>query len=1179
MSKTNNKFRIIDASTNPNVDSSIWSNCGVESLIIDSERGGIYKGNGTTLPTEIVSNKNVVKITYKELYNLKTNDKLKTGTFYRITDYVATSNKENTTCKISSNFDIVVTSISKNELDEVATTISKDDTNKETYKIWYSLENDSERFAWADTVNGKGVIYRMIDNYNNDIPYDFKNILFKGNNVRIFTNGGLTKQNTLDTESFYNTLSIIPYGKISEPIEGGNNGLFRNVKIEPTFSNDKKQTLNSNIILSFSYDSTAQIIIENITLESGSYDNILVNVNNIHFMKNCYNNYISAFGGHLSNEIIFEHGCNNNFINGAAYDIKMGIGCSYNMFGNICGSIVMEDNVKGNIIGATDTYKGYSTFTNSSFYDVILEENQLTGNIINLMETLGINMMYSTSIKYCNFQHNSRLNIIGNGAQLLTFGSISHHNIIGEYATRIKMSDVCYNNYFFNTGYSENGTVAPSGTLSDITIDSRTCYTRIGSREIIGDTGNIHIGKKCYLVSIPVNSENVNIGSNVWHFNSICTLKDVEIKDNNAEISLTAIEQNNEIKNVIIESGVYENKFSDITTAQYNIITIASNDNTHLLPKNNSISSGVNSKVNGKYAYAFGDSASNGNYTFSLGMGTAYGNGSFSGGGFYSNNYQTLTINDVTYKLSSDGKYTIATCNYTHKGNNGNILKYPCVGNGLNGCIGYISKIVQKAERQNATGVFEFYIPTTSLTNEIPTDENFIITIGTHYVSNATIGTNSFTYGLLNSVKGVAAGAIGLGLQTNNANEFAIGSYNITSNKTLFSIGNGTSDSSRSNIFEIDKNDAYVDNYKVITEKVMPIKYYTQKGECGIVTISKDNNNVASGIDALATGNNTNANGLASLTSGYKTITTNDYEVAFGTLNDSSIGTLFSIGNGISETERQNAFEVKNEQVTSNIFPFQATISHEDGTNSEDFLTMSISIVNSSVIDLDASNKYKVTSIYNDSEPSITNKTYKYVVDEDYNLTGEIVEVGDILICDVDDGNRLKTLNGGYIGEGSGPYHATLTPKTNTYYKIKGYIDNKKILVDETALGRHIIQLDEINLLLSTASIQAPSFYENSDERLKTFGKEIEVDLDKLIKLRKSYFTFNTNPDNQQLGVSAQEIQKLYPEIVYKDDNNLLSVDYGKLSVIALKAIDKLYSKNKEIEERLNAIEKKLKNI
>ena len=57
----------------------------------------------------------------------------------------------------------------------------------EAWQIWYSLDNDAERFAWADTANGKGVIYRMIDEWNNDCPYDFKNIQFKRN--LIFENG------------------------------------------------------------------------------------------------------------------------------------------------------------------------------------------------------------------------------------------------------------------------------------------------------------------------------------------------------------------------------------------------------------------------------------------------------------------------------------------------------------------------------------------------------------------------------------------------------------------------------------------------------------------------------------------------------------------------------------------------------------------------------------------------------------------------------------------------------------------------------------------------------------------------------------------------------------------------------------------------------------------------------
>ena len=52
------------------------------------------------------------------------------------------------------------------------------DSNLAAWQLWYCLDNDTERFAWADAENGKGVIYRMIDEWNNDLPYDFKNIMF-----------------------------------------------------------------------------------------------------------------------------------------------------------------------------------------------------------------------------------------------------------------------------------------------------------------------------------------------------------------------------------------------------------------------------------------------------------------------------------------------------------------------------------------------------------------------------------------------------------------------------------------------------------------------------------------------------------------------------------------------------------------------------------------------------------------------------------------------------------------------------------------------------------------------------------------------------------------------------------------------------------------------------------------
>ena len=52
-------------------------------------------------------------------------------------------------------------------------------SNLAAWQLWYSLGNDTNRFAWANDSLGHGVIYRMIDEWNNDCPYDFKNIQFK----------------------------------------------------------------------------------------------------------------------------------------------------------------------------------------------------------------------------------------------------------------------------------------------------------------------------------------------------------------------------------------------------------------------------------------------------------------------------------------------------------------------------------------------------------------------------------------------------------------------------------------------------------------------------------------------------------------------------------------------------------------------------------------------------------------------------------------------------------------------------------------------------------------------------------------------------------------------------------------------------------------------------------------
>ena len=98
-----------------------------------------------------------------------------------------------------------------------------------------------------------------------------------------------------------------------------------------------------------------------------------------------------------------------------------------------------------------------------------------------------------------------------------------------------------------------------------------------------------------------------------------------------------------------------------------------------------------------------------------------------------------------------------------------------------------------------------------------------------------------------------------------------------------------------------------------------------------------------------------------------------------------------------------------------------------------------------------------------------------------------------------------------------------------------------------------------------------------SDRRLKSDIQTLENGLKKVEQLRGVTYTRDDNIDGgQQLGVIAQEVEEVFPQIVLTadDERGTKSVDYGRLTGVLIEAVKELSAKVKELEGKLDAVTK-----
>lgn len=111
------------------------------------------------------------------------------------------------------------------------------------------------------------------------------------------------------------------------------------------------------------------------------------------------------------------------------------------------------------------------------------------------------------------------------------------------------------------------------------------------------------------------------------------------------------------------------------------------------------------------------------------------------------------------------------------------------------------------------------------------------------------------------------------------------------------------------------------------------------------------------------------------------------------------------------------------------------------------------------------------------------------------------------------------------------------------------------------------------NLEVSGSIRASDALLSNSDERLKENIYPIDNALSRVGQIEGVYFNWN-NKSERQVGVIAQQVEKVLPEVVSEDKDSYLSVDYSKLVPLLFEAINEQSSIIMDLEERISKLEK-----
>jgi hypothetical protein len=271
------------------------------------------------------------------------------------------------------------------------------------------------------TPTGKGVIYYMKDEYNNECPYDFKNIMFNAN----ITINSSVRSDYYYTFTWVNGEGDIEDASIVAPTIREDQsvvGVYANI-IKPCYAHDYASDPDSEL---FTQMLNEIIFVSDVYYSNGYFAGIRRNK----FDNDCYNNQFR----NNCNDNVFGNNCNSNTFKNNCYSNIFGSDCDSNTFGNNCYSNTFKDQCGFNIFG-NDCYS--NTFGSKCYSNTF--GNNCNSNI------------FGSKCANNSFDSNCSHNSFGNDCSQNTFGETCSANSFGNECVENSFENDCNFNSFGNS--------------------------------------------------------------------------------------------------------------------------------------------------------------------------------------------------------------------------------------------------------------------------------------------------------------------------------------------------------------------------------------------------------------------------------------------------------------------------------------------------------------------------------------------------------------------------------------------------------------------------------------------------------------------------------------------------------------------------------------------------------